>query len=326
MAERWSDEFIGRAIGLYLEHKSTYVVARMLGVTPEGIGNWLRRRGVPRFPQKTSPEVEGEILKLYQGGRPSTEVGKVLGVSHNLVLRVVKRLGGTVRPKKRTYTLTEDYFETIDTEGKAYWLGFLAADGNVSRANSQVSCVLARRDEGHLVKLQSCVGSDGKIYRGINTDPSGKHNDFSGINLNSKKMKTDLAKYGIVPNKGGTVSPWQGPRDLLHHYWRGAWDGDGALYTTRAKPPRPPTWNLDFVGNELMVRGFASLMRAEVGGKFRVYKAKNIYATRCRGIALVQEALAVLYEGSTIWLDRKKEKRGECFAIKPRWKRARLRS
>ena len=58
------------------------------------------------------------------------------------------------RPRK--YSLNEDYFKKIDTETKAYWLGFLYADGQIS-ADSRYSLRLAlsKKDYNHIVKLKN---------------------------------------------------------------------------------------------------------------------------------------------------------------------------
>ena len=47
---------------------------------------------------------------------------------------------------RKKYYLKEDIFDNIDTEEKAYWLGFLYADGNVANNASRIRLSLAEND------------------------------------------------------------------------------------------------------------------------------------------------------------------------------------
>lgn len=50
---------------------------------------------------------------------------------------------------ERSYALQEDYFDKIDTQEKAYWLGFIAADGCIGEQRGKPSVLvvgLAEKD------------------------------------------------------------------------------------------------------------------------------------------------------------------------------------
>lgn len=61
-------------------------------------------------------------------------------------------------------------FENIDTEEKAYWLGFLYADGCVGSKESKVELSLAEKDLRHMEKFRSFIGIENKISYRPNTD------------------------------------------------------------------------------------------------------------------------------------------------------------
>lgn len=54
---------------------------------------------------------------------------------------------------KEGYEFTEDYFECLDSQEKAYFLGFLAADGSVHNKANRLTICLAKRDVDVIEKL-----------------------------------------------------------------------------------------------------------------------------------------------------------------------------
>ena len=52
-------------------------------------------------------------------------------------------------PKERA-NLKEDIFEVIDTPEKAYWLGFLYADGYVQTRGYMIALTLSSKDKLHI--------------------------------------------------------------------------------------------------------------------------------------------------------------------------------
>lgn len=55
-------------------------------------------------------------------------------------------------------------FEIIDTEEKAYWLGFLYADGSVSSSEDKIELGLAEQDMHHIEKFRDFIGINNKIF------------------------------------------------------------------------------------------------------------------------------------------------------------------
>ena len=105
-------------------------------------------------------------------------------------------------------------FEIIDTEEKAYWLGFLYADGCISKNQNIIQIALKRADKTHLEKFREFIGNtNNKITYSKNT----KSYRFC---FNSKKIKQDLIKLGCIPAKSLTLkfpTEKQIPKDLIRH-------------------------------------------------------------------------------------------------------------
>ena len=123
---------------------------------------------------------------------------------------------------KRVNNFNDDYFETIDTEDKAYFLGLLFADGNVYTARNRIQITLANEDAYILKAFADCIGYTGKMY--IDREK------YSKLILPSKKMCADLTRLGCTPNKSLTLQfPTEVPDELMHHFIRGYFDGDGHI-------------------------------------------------------------------------------------------------
>lgn len=137
-------------------------------------------------------------------------------------------------------------FETIDTEEKAYWLGFLYADGTISSKENKIELGLAEKDLTHIQKFRTFIGISNKIcYR-----ESSKSYRFS---FRSYKCKQDLINKGCVPNKSLILtfpSASQVPIALLKHFIRGYFDGDGWFTNTKK------CFQVGMIGTEDFINGF----------------------------------------------------------------------
>lgn len=107
----------------------------------------------------------------------------------------------------------------------AYIMGFLAADGNVSKVGNRIQSQLSIKDKNQLIMIQSEIGGC-EVYE---YESNGYLS--CGWYCYSAQIKRDLAKYGIVPQKTGKLSV---PKNLKKEYWRdfirGYFDGDGSVY------------------------------------------------------------------------------------------------
>lgn len=136
------------------------------------------------------------------------------------------------------YYYNKDYFQIIDTADKAYWLGFLYADGCILQyiKNEKIQSMglelsLCRADRNHLKKLLDCLDSNIPIHDRINK-LNGKEYKSSRINVCCTKMCYDLIKLGCTPKKTydlkfptNDIVPEEFKRDFI----RGFFDGDGCI-------------------------------------------------------------------------------------------------
>lgn len=137
----------------------------------------------------------------------------------------------------RKHFFNENYFEEIDTNEKAYWLGFISADGGISRASSynsyRLKISLSSKDRNHLqLFLNAIKACDTVIHDIVSSDGfcNDKGTPLSYISLNSYKMCMDLKKYGVVPNKTHLMKFPSLPKEFLADYIRGFIDRDGSFH------------------------------------------------------------------------------------------------
>lgn len=131
----------------------------------------------------------------------------------------------TVHPNLRV-----DYFENIGTKQKAYWLGFLYADGYLvktgRKGEPQIGILLSRKDEKQIDKFCENLGLDSarKSYRII------EGTRRIGILFRCQRMSNDLMKHGVTFRKSKII---QYPktslptRELELAFLLGYYDGDG---------------------------------------------------------------------------------------------------
>lgn len=128
-----------------------------------------------------------------------------------------------------------------------------------------------------------------------------------------RHMKDSLSRYGIVQNKTFTITPWYGPKEVMRHYWRGVFDGDGSIFPVKRKDyPNRITWGVNLRGTKAMITAFAEFLEQNGGSNRKrsirlVSKKKRTWGVDIVHKADVQSALKLLYEGTTLSLDRKRK-------------------
>lgn len=208
---------------------------------------------------------------------------------------------------RKNYALDEGYFDSIDTEGKAYWLGFITADGCVQTGSvgangwlrNQLSVKLKESDAGHLEKLKSALSAESPVRR---VPQSTRSSGAAEIAVTSARLVESLIRLGVGPRKSLAVQPWSGPEGLMRHYWRGMVDGDGTLVR---HPGERDKWHIRLLGTEASVEAFRSWAAPICGSTAKSYPKGNIWQWTVGGLSAPQAVARELYRDATVYLDRK---------------------
>lgn len=130
----------------------------------------------------------------------------------------------------------ERYFEVIDSSDKAYFLGLLAADGNVSPRLTAVRIALKANDQGILEKFREFLGEDAPELKMKYSKNKGVVSAPQKILCLSRvTMVQDLITHGITPNKSKTLKIKNSFQGFERDFLRGVWDGDGSIGVRRFK-------------------------------------------------------------------------------------------
>jgi|SRR5690606_34902794 len=199
--------------------------------------------------------------------------------------------------------INHNFFETIDTEEKAYWLGFIAADGNINETHYSISLSLAEKDYDHLIKFKESLSLDWLPKR------KSKPKDFFNnkrqteyisyvYSFGSIKMYHDLLYYGIFPRKSLDLKPPQNLSEgLIRHWIRGYFDGDGSVYFDENHYLR-----LGITGTFDILEFISDFCHLSLIPKIN----KNSYQI-LSGSMKARDFLGFIYNNSTIFLERKKK-------------------
>lgn len=179
---------------------------------------------------------ETNFVKDYYMEMKTSEISKILNRTTSAIELKASRMG----LKKYPYTCDYHYFEEIDTEEKAYWLGFLTADGWINKSkktNAGVTGIeLQYRDIEHLKKFNKSISGNYQITDRWRTCSLSKDKDNKNhmccIRIFSSTMYNSLNKIGFSNNKSYDFHIPDLSPDLIRHYIRGYFDGDGCLCFT----------------------------------------------------------------------------------------------
>lgn len=252
---------------------------------------------------RTTDLPKSEIVARYNGGESIAALAASYGRSFATMRENLHRWGAVMRRRGpvRRCEFDESFFSVIDTEAKAYWLGFILADGCVGQtgAGNWVCRVnLSSCDAQHLAKLAAAVGTTTKVKNG--------HDGASAyLDLCSVQLCRDLQALECGPNKTGRHGIPKIREDLNRHFYRGYFDGDGSLFDML----KAYSWRFDVVGSTKFIAQFQRWLmehaRVAVTKLQRCRCAADVSSLRYSGSKQVARIMSLLYTDATIYLDRK---------------------
>lgn len=311
MASLMDDDFVDKCINEYKNGKSIRCICRETGIGNSGGRRLLRDimlyNGITINGSSTCSHLGSksvaEYIGMYKQGMSLSEIKELCGIERHLLSYILRRENVPIRINGRKYKDNGNLFSTISNESSAYWLGFLYADGNVCSKNSRyiLDVSLAYKDYDHLCKLRSWIAPDRVVSTRI-IRCNGKEYRACRLAVSSKILIKNLIRLGCIPDKSLILTfpnSDQVPDDLIHHFMRGYFDGDGSISNCQN-----PHMNIDSTLT-FLTSYFNVLSRYGVTVT-NITKPSGCYSISKGGRNQLRIIHKFLYNNSHIHLERKK--------------------
>lgn len=193
-----------------------------------------------------SKEELNDIIKDYNNGMSITRIVKKYHHDRNTIKRIFQENNIKIRnmseallcsPEKKKadatkskYKVNTEYFSEQNSK-MAYLLGFIMADGNVSKSSNRVQICLAELDSDFLEIFYKEIGGSPVAHFTIK---EGKQK-ICRWECISAKIKQDLIKYNLIPHKTGFAKiPSKLEKKYYPDFIRGYFDGDGSIWIEKS--------------------------------------------------------------------------------------------
>jgi len=253
------------------------------------------------------------LAQQYELHHSIPQLASQFGVSDMCIRNILRKQGVKILSLSELHTLdfprNSLYFHKIDTPDKAYWLGFLMADGTLSGKN-QIALGLKKEDSEHVLKFQKAIGAIN--HKTIETKKVIGEKIFyqTRFTIKDYQLYNDLVDKGCVPNKTFKMhfpTSEEVPENLLSHYIRGYFDGDGSLHWTQSGNARRPNWRIGFVcGDKAFLEQIRHILNKD---KIAIEDRTTYYMLQISGNKQLIPILEYIYKDAddSILLTRKKQ-------------------
>lgn len=263
--------------------------------------------------KKLTEELISQIQDYYKT-RPMglKDIEHHFDISHPLAVKALR--GIEKYPKNLIFNpeLRENYFEQIDSEDKAYFLGFIIGDGNVftGYCNNGYSAMVSITVDESDIRILEQFKEQTKVSTAIAKDGRGARQAV----IRSNKMAEDLAKYGVVPRKTfKTYLPTNIPKNFMKDLIRGICDSDGSVgaQPLKTNPNKFNHW-ISFCGTRKLMEDISEYcyktLNLSKKSKVYEYKDKSLSETKFKNIEDMYKVGMWMYDNSHFYLERKKNK------------------
>lgn len=268
---------------------------------------------------------EKEYVEMYNDGQSTVKIGDKFNRAPGTVKQHLNKLGIVLRSNrensKKYYVENDHYFDVIDSEDKAYLLGWMYSDGYIKKEQSPNSDYIAERlglaindgDVQILELLRDKLKTNNQIYFYDTTSGYSADTRYCRIIISNNNLVDGLMKHGVVYNKSNIIkAPIDIPYDMRRHFIRGYMDGDGSISISRGKN-ESLEYAIRFIGTPDVIQWITdyfmenNLIHRQTKYDRRHPKDKVIQS-RWGGNNQVKGILDHLYNDSTYYLKRKHDR------------------
>jgi hypothetical protein len=258
---------------------------------------------------KLTSQQKAAVVQEYLAGHSVYRLARLYQMTENSIRSILKVRKVSLRGKRK-YGFDESFFDEVGPEGRAYWLGFLYAEGNLHRSTLAVK--LAGVDLAHLLALKQAVQAQQPVC-------PVKDKGAYVLKLSSTRLVPKLNRLGIVPNKNAQLRFPPLSDDLKMHFVRGFFDGDGWFAKSKPNNMKVESWQWAVCSRSReFLEAVREVINLAIGRPSAGSFVKRVYRTRTGdshiawtltygGNPLVRAIRDALYHGATVFLPRKYE-------------------
>lgn len=243
-----------------------------------------------------------EIKQKYLSGVSTVKIAKEYGTTHDhLIAKVLRDLNVELRTVGKISKTNQSLFKNISNEIEAYTLGLITADGNIDRSYT-IRIFLTESDKYILEEINS------KLLNGtgnLSIDKKINANPVARLSFCGKAICENLSQYNVVPNKSDSLTDiYILPENLMHHYIRGLFDGDGVASKSRE------SIRIGFCAKRKeFVESYQSfLCKTLFMKKNKIFNTGGCFQCSWGAKADIEKFYNYIYKDATIFLGRKKNK------------------
>ena len=257
-----------------------------------------------------------KIKSLYLSNTSQKQISVKLNISQYLVHKTLIQLGINLRNRRNVNlrsNIDDHYFKVINSEEKAYWLGYLYADGCVKyskhkRKNGKFSYAktisLSSIDVTHLEKFRNSLKYTNSVKN---------YNNISVLYISNPYIYDDLVSLGCVERKTFILkfpNSSQVPKEYISHFIRGYFDGDGGISLYRLKKTNELRASIDICGiysflNDLLSN--LNFVKTKIIYKDK-RKSTDCWEVKSNSMYFIKGLFNYMYKDATVYLERKYDK------------------
>lgn len=295
------EKFKEEVISLFNAGKSATEIAKIFNKDTSTISDLLKRMG---YKSTVKLNLNTTLIKeLYNQELSIGKIAKHLNVSSWVVSSRLKELNLEVRPNRKHF-FDLNFMKEINEEWKAYFLGFMFADGNVRKDFLAATISISKKDEEVVNYLESKIQTNNIKYSPATTYINKKNGKI--VNCSSKiilrmcsnEICIDLQQFGCTPQKSLTAKwPTNIPPNMIRHFIRGYFDGDGYISRDGKR--------VMMVCSHSFAKSLKIFLKKELNISVTNYKCKNITRSNIWRKSDVKIFKEFLYKESEFSLKRK---------------------
>ena len=304
---KYEQEFKDKIVQEYKNGKSKAQIKKEYNLSFNTMNHWINNENsIDVGNVKYSDDIRKQVLNDYVNGLNVPTLSKKYLIKTGTIYSWTKQEGISRHRGKLSLCKNEDFFDNIDSELKAYMLGFIIADGNVSIYNNQYSLKIKIQYEDRyllerLLKELDCTNTiNNDIYQKSPT--SDNIYRYSYVSITSKHLVESLIKLKVIPAKTGYEELPYIPEKFVRHMIRGFFDGDGVACCT------DKTKSFGFVGNGKIIDQLKDILNWHDVYAEPHWVTPNLYQMQTSSNKRLLNLYHYMYDNCSFYLTRKYEK------------------